>query len=54
MDDGRKAALVLTAVFVLMSWSSPWFEITATGTYTEGLEREPTIRTQYSLSLIHI
>ena len=49
MDDGRKAALVLTAVFVLMSWSSPWFEITATGTYTEGLEREPTIRTQYSI-----
>ncbi len=49
MEDGRKAALVLASLFVLMAWSSPWFEITATGTYTEGLEREPTIRTQYSI-----
>ena len=49
MEDGRKAALVLASLFVLMAWSSPWFEITATGTYTEGLEREPTIRTQYAI-----
>ncbi|MDP7004577.1 MAG: hypothetical protein QGG21_06170 [Candidatus Thalassarchaeaceae archaeon] len=49
MEDGRKAALVMASVFVLMAWSSPWFEITATGTYTEGLDREPTIRTQYAI-----
>ena len=52
----RNAALGLAALLVLVAWSSAWFEITATGTYVEGLDREPTIRTQYSidLSLIHI
>ena len=49
MDSGQKAALGLVAVFVMMAWSSPWFEIKATGTYTEGLDREPTIRTQYAI-----
>lgn len=45
----RNAALGLAALLVLVAWSSAWFEITATGTYVEGLDREPTIRTQYSI-----
>ena len=49
MEAGRKAALGLAAVFVMMAWSSAWFEITGTGTYVEGLKREPTITTQYSI-----
>ncbi len=49
MAAGRKAALGLAALLVMVAWSSAWFEITATGTYEEGLEREPTIRTQYSI-----
>ena len=49
MDSTRFTALALAAMFALISWSSPWFEITAAGTYTEGPEREPTIRTQYSI-----
>jgi hypothetical protein len=32
-----------------MSWNSPWFEIEGRGTYSEGLEREPTIITIYSI-----
>jgi hypothetical protein len=49
MEAGRKAALGLAALFVMMAWSSVWFEITGTGTYVEGLRREPTINTQYSI-----
>jgi len=49
MEAGRKAALGLAAMFVMMAWSSVWFEITGTGTYVEGLKREPTINTQYSI-----
>jgi hypothetical protein len=32
-----------------MAWAGSWFEIVAEGTYTEGLDREPTIRTQYMI-----
>lgn len=49
MAAGRKAALGFASLLVMVAWSSAWFEITATGTYEEGLEREPTIRTQYSI-----
>jgi len=49
MAVGRNAALGLAALLVMVAWSSAWFEITATGTYVEGLDREPTIRTQYSI-----
>ena len=49
MAAARNAALGLAALLVLVAWSSAWFEITATGTYVEGLDREPTIRTQYSI-----
>ncbi|MDP7446880.1 MAG: hypothetical protein QGF28_06760, partial [Candidatus Thalassarchaeaceae archaeon] len=47
MNRPQIATVVVAVAFVLMSWTSSWFEITATGTYTEGPEREPTIRTQY-------
>ena len=30
-----------------MSWSSVWFEISAVGVYSEGIDREPTITTDY-------
>lgn len=49
METARKAALGLAVIFVIMAWSSTWFEITGTGTYVEGLNREPTISTQYSI-----
>ena len=41
--------ILLATVFLLTAWSGSWFEINAEGTYTEGLEREPTIRTQYMI-----
>ena len=47
MRKSEFATLLFTAVFLLMAWSGSWFEIVAEGTYTEGLDREPTIRTQY-------
>jgi len=47
MRKSEFATLLLTAAFLLMAWSGSWFEIVAEGTYTEGLDREPTIRTQY-------
>ena len=46
---GRPEVLALASLLVLVAWSSSWFEITAAGTYTEGLEREPTIKTEYSI-----
>ena len=49
MDYGHRISLVLAAIFLLMSWNSPWFEIEGRGTYSEGLEREPTIITIYSI-----
>ena len=47
MRKSEFATLLLTAAFLLMAWAGSWFEIVAEGTYTEGLDREPTIRTQY-------
>lgn len=41
--DAALAAIVL----VMAAWGATWFEVSATGVYTEGLEREPTISTQY-------
>ena len=57
MSSSRPAVIALAGLFLLIAWSSTWFEIAAVGTYTDGLEREPTIRTHYmvdNLSLIHI
>jgi hypothetical protein len=47
MRKSEFATLLFTAAFLLMAWAGSWFEIVAVGTYTDGLEREPTIRTQY-------
>jgi len=47
MQNKEKAALALTSFLLLMAWSGSWFEISATGTYAEGLERSPTISTEY-------
>ena len=49
MRKSEFATLLLAAAFLLMAWSGSWFEIVAEGTYTEGLDREPTIRTQYMI-----
>ena len=49
MDYGHRISLVLATIFLLMSWNSPWFEIEGRGTYSEGIEREPTIITTYSI-----
>ena len=49
MQNKDKAALALTSFFLLMAWNGTWFEISASGTYTEGLEREPTISTEYTI-----
>ena len=47
MKNKQFITLGLAIFFVLMAWSSTWFQITANGVYSEGIEREPTIRTEY-------
>ena len=47
MSSNRPVAIALVGLFLVAACYSTWFEITATGTYSEGLEREPTIRTEY-------
>ena len=49
MRKSEFATLLLAAAFLLMAWAGSWFEIVAEGTYNEGLDREPTIRTQYMI-----
>ena len=47
-----KKALVIAVLFVFLStglWTSAWFEIDGRGTYTEGIEREPSIVIEYSI-----
>ena len=53
MSSSRPAVIALAGLFLLIAWSSTWFEITAVGTYTDGLEREPTIRTHYMIDNSH-
>ena len=53
MSSSRLAVISLAGLFLLIAWSSTWFEITAVGTYTDGLEREPTIRTHYMIDNSH-
>ena len=46
-----KKALVIAVLFVFLStglWTSAWFEIDGRGTYTEGIEREPSIAVSYT------
>ena len=47
MNSRKLVVIVLSGLFLLTSWSSTWFEITAVGVYSEGIEREPTITTEY-------
>ncbi len=47
IDNNKPFHILIVGLFLLAAWNSTWFEITASGTYTEGLEREPTIRTEY-------
>ena len=47
MRLSKQIALILSGFFILMSWSSVWFEISAVGVYSEGIDREPTITTDY-------
>ena len=49
MGSSRPLVVALAGIFLLIGWSSTSFESTAVGTYTDGLEREPTIRTQYMI-----
>ena len=42
--------IVLTGLFLLTSWTSTWFEISAVGIYSEGIDREPTITTDYVIN----
>ena len=53
MSSSRPVVIALAGLFLLTAWSSTWFEITAVGTYTDGLEREPTIRTHYMIDNSH-
>ena len=43
-------SVVLTGLFLITSWTSTWFEISAVGIYSEGIEREPTITTDYMIN----
>ena len=47
MGPRRFLTIALSGIVLLTAWNSVWFQIEATGTYTQGLEREPTIRTEY-------
>ncbi len=49
MKNKQYMALGLAIFFVFMAWSSTWFQITANGVYSEGIDREPTIRTEYMI-----
>jgi len=40
-------ALLAAIVLVMAAWGGTWFEVKAVGVYTDGLQREPTISTQY-------
>ena len=47
MNSRKLVVIALSGFFLLTAWSSTWFEISAVGVYSEGLEREPTITTEY-------
>ena len=47
MNSRKLVVIALSGLFLLTAWSSTWFEISAVGVYSEGLEREPTITTEY-------
>ena len=43
------AQLVVVVVFSLLCLSSAWYQIQAKGTYVEGIEREPTLWSNYTM-----
>lgn len=48
----RRKTLVLAVLFIFCSmglWTSDWFEINGRGTYTEGIDREPSIVIEYTI-----
>jgi hypothetical protein len=45
--------IVIIALLCLSSWASNWFEVSGEGTYTEGMEREPTIKFDYIIDNSH-
>ena len=47
MQNKGNVSLVLASFFLLMAWNGAWFEISALGTYTEGLDRNPSISSEY-------
>ena len=47
MNSRKLVVIALSGLFLLTAWSSTWFEISAVGVYSEGLDREPTITTEY-------
>jgi len=47
VNSRKLVVIALSGLFLLTAWSSTWFEISAVGVYSEGLEREPTITTEY-------
>ncbi len=47
IDSRRFLAITLSGIVLLTAWGSTWFHIEAVGTYTQGLDREPTIVTEY-------
>ena len=53
MNSRKLVVIALSGLFLLTAWSSTWFEISAVGVYSEGLEREPTITTEYIIDSNH-
>ena len=47
MDSRRFLAITLSGLILLTAWNSTWFQIEAIRTYTQGLDREPSIVTEY-------
>ena len=50
--EEKSGAKSLIIVFLFLSaglWFSDWFALTGTGSYTEGLDREPTIVVEYTI-----
>ena len=47
MNRVQTSVIALSGLFLLTAWSGTWFEISAVGIYSEGLEREPKITTEY-------
>ena len=47
MQNKGMVSLAFAAFFLSMAWNGVWFEISALGTYTEGLDRNPSISSEY-------